>query len=66
MLVLTRKTNESIRIGDEIRVTVLEVRGNRVRIGIDAPQDVQIARAEVWVPLAGEMLAHERFAGQFA
>ena len=47
MLVLTRKVGERIYIGDGITVTVLEVKGARVRIGIDAPDDVRIARGEL-------------------
>lgn len=47
MLVLSRKTDESIQIGDDIEVKVLEVRGNRVRLGIAAPSDVAIHRSEV-------------------
>lgn len=47
MLVLTRKSLESICIGDDILVTVIEVRGNRVRIGIQAPKDVQVYRGEL-------------------
>ena len=47
MLVLTRKSNQSIMIGDEIEVSVLAIMGEKVRIGIEAPPDVQIRRAEV-------------------
>lgn len=47
MLVLTRKTHESIKIGDSITVTLLQIRGNAVRIGIDAPPDVPITRGEL-------------------
>lgn len=47
MLVLTRKANESIHIGDDITVTVVEVRGDRVRLGFVAPKVVPIAREEV-------------------
>lgn len=46
MLVLTRKTNQCIRIGENITVTVLEVKGSSVRVGIDAPRDVKIMRLE--------------------
>jgi carbon storage regulator len=46
MLVLTRKTEESILLGGEIRVTVLSVSGDKVRIGIDAPRTVKILRGE--------------------
>lgn len=47
MLVLTRRVNERIMIGDNIVVTVLEVRGDQVRLGIDAPRDVKVFREEV-------------------
>ena len=47
MLVLTRKLQEKIRIGDNVTVTVLRVKGNAVRIGIEAPQDVSILRGEI-------------------
>ena len=48
MLVLTRKTNQSIMIGDEIEVSILSVSGDKVRIGIDAPRDVAVFRKEVY------------------
>jgi len=48
MLVLTRRAGESIVIGDEIRVVVLDVRGDTVRLGIEAPRTVQVHRAEVY------------------
>lgn len=47
MLVLTRKTDEQIVIGDDIRITLVRVRGNSVRIGIDAPRDVRVVRGEL-------------------
>lgn len=47
MLILTRKPNETINIGNEIRVTVLGVKGNLVRIGIDAPAEVPVNREEI-------------------
>jgi carbon storage regulator len=47
MLVLTRRVNERIVIGDDVTVTVLEVRGDQVRLGIDAPRDVRVFREEV-------------------
>lgn len=50
MLVLTRKTNQSIMIGDEIEVSVLSVAGDKVRIGIDAPRSVAVFRKEVYDP----------------
>ncbi len=48
MLVLTRRAGESIVIGDDVRVVVLEVRGDTVRLGIEAPRSVQVHRAEVY------------------
>lgn len=47
MLVLTRKPGERLHVGDDITVSVLEVRGNRVRIGIEAPKHVRVVRAEL-------------------
>jgi carbon storage regulator len=48
MLVLTRKINESIVINDNISVLVVEVRGDRVRLGIEAPKDVTVHRKEIY------------------
>ena len=47
MLILTRSKDQVITIGDNIRITIVEVRGDKVRVGIDAPRDVQVMRAEV-------------------
>ena len=47
MLILTRKVGESVLIGDGIKVSVLAVKGNQVRVGIDAPKDVSVHREEV-------------------
>ncbi|MBX3436320.1 MAG: carbon storage regulator [Planctomycetaceae bacterium] len=65
MLVLTRKQGESIRIDDEIVVTVIDVRQGRVRIGIEAPKDRRIKRMELDLPLTSlnptpERLEHSR------
>jgi carbon storage regulator len=49
MLVLTRKSNQSIMIGDEIEVSVLAIMGEKVRIGIQAPRDVPVFRKEVYL-----------------
>jgi len=54
MLVLTRKLGQSIVIGDEIEVVVLEVRGEQVRIGIRAPKHVTVHRKEVYEQIAGD------------
>ncbi len=51
MLVLTRKSNQSIMIGDEIEISVLAVMGEKVRIGIEAPRSVPVFRREVYVEI---------------
>jgi carbon storage regulator len=48
MLVLTRKPNQSIVIGDDIELTVIEVRGDQVRIGIEAPRSISVHRKEIY------------------
>lgn len=51
MLVLTRRANQSIVIGQDVTVTVLEIRGDQVRLGITAPRSVTVHREEVWLQL---------------
>lgn len=63
MLVLARKTGEVIRIGDDIVLRVVEVRGKRVRIGIEAPPDVRILRDEC-LPSFGDFEWEVATAGQ--
>jgi len=48
MLVLSRKKDEAVRIGDEIILVILEIRGDKVRLGIEAPSDVAVHRQEVY------------------
>lgn len=48
MLILTRRVGEALKLGEDITVTVLGVRGNQVRIGIDAPKSVAIQREEIY------------------
>lgn len=48
MLILTRRVGETVMIGDDVKVTVLGVKGNQVRIGVDAPKDVAVHREEIY------------------
>jgi carbon storage regulator len=57
MLVLTRKSNQSIMIGDDIEVSVLSVMGEKVRIGIQAPRDVPVFRKEVYLEIQQERVS---------
>ena len=50
MLVLTRKENQALQVGQEVRITVLEIKGGQVRVGIEAPEDVRIVREEIAPP----------------
>lgn len=54
MLVLSRKKNESVVIGDAIVVTVVEIRGDKVRLGIQAPREIPIHRQEVFSAISSE------------
>ena len=54
MLVLTRNMNQSIIIGDDIVITVLGVRGNQVRFGIDAPKEISVHREEIYNRIQAE------------
>ena len=54
MLVLTRKSNQSIMIGDDIEISVLAVMGEKVRIGIEAPRSIPVFRREVYVEIQEE------------
>lgn len=55
MLILTRRNGETLKIGDEISVTVLGVKGNQVRLGIDAPNDVSVHREEIFLRIQSEL-----------
>ena len=65
MLILTRRIGEKLIIGENVTVTVLGVKGNQVRIGIDAPRDVQVDREEIHQRILKEreMLYHVRQKG---
>ena len=54
MLILTRRVGESLMIGDEVTVTVLGVKGNQVRIGVNAPKDVSVHREEIYERIRAE------------
>ena len=57
MLVLTRKSNQSIMIGDDIEVSVLAIMGEKVRVGIQAPRDIPVFRKEVYLEIQQERAA---------
>lgn len=57
MLILTRRISESVIIGDNVKITVLGVKGNQVRLGIDAPKDVSVHREEIYQRIQQEKYA---------
>ncbi|MDR3709920.1 MAG: carbon storage regulator CsrA [Capsulimonadaceae bacterium] len=54
MLVLSRRVNQSIKIGDDIEIMIIEVRGDQVRVGVSAPRDVAVHRKEVYLQIQQE------------
>ncbi|MCL2472965.1 MAG: carbon storage regulator CsrA [Treponema sp.] len=54
MLILSRKINEKIMIGDDISVSIIEIRGDQVRIGVDAPKSIKVFRQEVFDAIRAE------------
>ena len=59
MLILSRRTDESIVIGDEVTITILSVKGKQVRIGINAPPDVSVHRQEIYQRIQDDEPADE-------
>ena len=59
MLILTRKVGETLMIGDEIEVTILSLKGNQVRIGVNAPKDVPVHREEIYDRIKREQAGNE-------
>jgi len=59
MLILTRRIGETLMVGDEVTVTVLDVKGNQVRIGINAPKSVQVHREEIYQLIQNENLGNK-------
>lgn len=57
MLVLTRKLNESIKIGDDVEITVIGVEGDQVKLGINAPRNIDIHRKEIYLAIQEENTA---------
>lgn len=54
MLILTRKPGESLYIGDNIKITIVELKGHQIRVGIDAPTDLRIYREEIYLQILEE------------
>lgn len=57
MLILSRKINEKIKIGENITLAILEIRGDQVKIGVEAPRDVKVFRQEIYESIQRENLA---------
>jgi len=60
MLILTRRTGESVMIGDEVTVTILDIKGNQARIGITAPKDIAVHREEIYEKIQDEQESEDQ------
>jgi carbon storage regulator CsrA len=60
MLILTRRVGETIMIGDDVTVTVLGVKGNQVRVGVNAPKTTEVHREEIYVRIQQERERHKQ------
>lgn len=64
MLILTRRISESVIISDNVKITVLGVKGNQVRLGIDAPKEISVHREEIYERIQREKQGYEHSEGQ--
>ena len=59
MLILTRKVGETLMIGDQVEVTILSIKGNQVRIGVNAPKEVAVHREEIYARIKREQAGQD-------